>query len=211
MAMINCRFSLANRPLRALALRQEKKQNPIMSHEFSTSYVRDAEKVFRYYKHLGEGAIAQVPDEALTRCLDAESNSIALIAKHMAGNMRSRWIDFLTSDGEKPDRHRDTEFEAPPRTRAELLAMWEEGWKCVFDALAPLTESDLGRTVRIRNEPHSVMQAIQRQIAHYAYHVGQVVFVAKHCSGERWKSLSIPRGKSAEVTARVRAGAAPKP
>jgi uncharacterized damage-inducible protein DinB len=182
-----------------------------MPHEFSTSYVRDAEKTLRYYKHLAEGAIAQVPDEALTGCLDAESNSIALIVKHMAGNMRSRWIDFLTSDGEKPNRHRDTEFETPPGTRAELLAMWEEGWKCVFDALAPLTEADLGRTVLIRNEPHSVMQAIQRQVAHYSYHIGQIVFVAKHCAGERWTSLSIPRGKSAEISARVREFAVRKP
>jgi hypothetical protein len=182
-----------------------------MAHEFSTSYVRDAEKTFRYYKHLAERAIAQVPDEALTRCLDTESNSIALIVKHMAGNMRSRWIDFLTSDGEKPNRHRDMEFEAPPKSRVELLAMWEEGWKCVFDALAPLGEADLGRTVLIRGEPHSVMQAIQRQIAHYSYHIGQIVFVAKHCAGERWTSLSVPRGKSAEFTARVRERAAPKP
>ena len=182
-----------------------------MPHEFSTSFARDAEKMFRYYKHLAERAIAQVPDEALTRCLDAESNSIALIVKHMAGNMRSRWVDFLTSDGEKPNRHRDTEFEAPPKSRVELLAMWEEGWKCVFDALAPLTEADLARTVLIRNEPHSVMQAIQRQIAHYSYHIGQIVFVAKHCVGERWSSLSVPRGKSAEFTARVRERVGPKP
>lgn len=193
-----------------LALRQQKTQNPLMAHEFSTSYVRGAEKTFHYYKHLAERAIAQVPDETLTRCLDAESNSIALIVKHMAGNMRSRWIDFLVSDGEKPNRHRDTEFEAPPRTRAELLAMWDEGWQCVFDALAPLDDSDLGRTVMIRHEPHSVMQAIQRQIAHYSYHIGQIVFVAKHCAGERWTSLSIPRGKSSEFAARVREGAAPK-
>ncbi len=178
-----------------------------MPHEFSTSYVRDAEKTFRYYKHLAERAIAQLPDDGdLTVCLDPESNSIALIVKHMAGNMRSRWIDFLTSDGEKPDRNRDTEFEAPPRTRAELLAMWDEGWKCLFDALAPLSDADLGRTVLIRNEPHSVMQAIQRQMAHYSYHVGQMVFLAKHCASERWTSLSIPRGKSTEVTARVREG-----
>ncbi|MGA7856057.1 MAG: DUF1572 family protein, partial [Candidatus Acidiferrales bacterium] len=149
--------------------------------------------------------------EALTRCLDAESNSIALIVKHMAGNMRSRWIDFLTSDGEKPNRHRDTEFEAPPRTRAEVLAMWDEGWGCVFDALALLGDADLARTVLIRNEPHSVMQAIQRQIAHYSYHIGQIVFVAKHCAGESWTSLSIPRGKSSEFTAHVREGAAPNP
>jgi hypothetical protein len=181
-----------------------------MAHEFSTSYVRDAEKTFHYYKHLAERAMAQVPDEALTRCLDAESNSIALIVKHMAGNMRSRWVDFLVSDGEKANRHRDTEFEAPPESRVELLAMWEEGWKCVFDALAPLTDADLGRTVLIRRELHSVMQAIQRQIAHCSYHIGQIVFAAKHCAGERWTSLSIPRGKSSEFTVHVREGAAPK-
>lgn len=209
--MANRRIERDWRGLMTLALAKQKRQNPAMPHEFSTSYLRDAEKIFRYYKHLGEGAMAQVPDEALTRCLDAESNSIALIVKHMAGNMRSRWTDFLTSDGEKPDRHRDTEFEAPPRTRAEMMAMWEEGWKCVFDALAPLTDADLSRTVFIRSEPHSVMQAIQRQIAHYAYHVGQIVFVAKHCAGERWTSLTIPKGKSAEANARMRAGAAPKP
>lgn len=181
-------------------------ENPAMPHEFSTSYVRDAEKTLRYYKHLGERAMAQAPDDALMVCLDTESNSIALIVKHMAGNMRSRWSDFLTSDGEKPNRNRDTEFEAPPRTRAELLAMWDEGWKCMFDALAPLSDADLGRTVLIRNQPHSVMQAIQRQVAHYSYHVGQIVFLAKHCAGERWTSLSIPRGKSTDVNARARSG-----
>jgi uncharacterized damage-inducible protein DinB len=181
-----------------------------MAHEFSTSYIRDAEKTFRYYKGLAERAIAQAPDEALTACLDAESNSIALIVKHMAGNMRSRWIDFLTSDGDKPNRNRDSEFEAPPRTRAELLTMWDEGWKCLFDALAPLSDADLGRAVLIRNEPHSVMQAIQRQIAHYSYHTGQIVFLAKHCAGERWISLSIRRGKSAEFSAGVREGGALK-
>ena len=181
-----------------------------MAQEFSTAYVRDAEKTFHYYKQLAERAMAQVPDEALTRCVDAESNSIALVVKHMAGNMRSRWTDFLTSDGDKPNRNRDSEFEAPPRTRAELLAMWSDGWKCVFEALAPLGEADLGRTVLIRNEPHSVMQAIQRQVAHYSYHIGQIVFLAKHFAGERWTSLSVPRGRSAEFTARVREGGAPK-
>ncbi len=139
-----------------------------MAHEFSTSYVRDAEHMLRYYKGLGERAMAQTPDEALTASLDAESNSIAIIVKHMTGNMRSRWVDFLTSDGEKPDRNRDTEFEAPPDTRAGTLAMWEQGWRYLFDALAPLTDADLGRCVMIRSQPHSVMQAIQRQMAHYS-------------------------------------------
>ncbi|MGC2832288.1 MAG: DUF1572 family protein, partial [Candidatus Acidiferrum sp.] len=139
-----------------------------MPHQLSTSYLQDSIALFHYYKKLGERAMAQCPDEALFLTLDAESNSIAIIVKHMAGNMRSRWRDFLTTDGEKPDRHRDTEFENAPTTRAELNEMWERGWKYVFDALEPLTEADLIRTVTIRSEPHSVMQAINRQIAHYA-------------------------------------------
>ena len=153
----------------------------------------------------------QCPDEALFITLDAESNSIAIIVKHMAGNMRSRWRDFLTTDGEKPDRNRDTEFETPPTTRAQLTEMWERGWKYVFDALEPLTEADLTRTVTIRTEPHSVMQAINRQIAHYAHHVGQILFLAKHLTFTKtgkWESLSVPRGKSADMNAKVAAGKA---
>ncbi len=181
-------------------------QNRRMPLEFTTSYLKDSTDLLRYYKKLGERAIAQVPDEALTATLDAESNSIAIIVKHLAGNMRSRWTDFLTSDGEKPGRNRDTEFEAPPQTRAEILALWEASWKIVFDSLAPLTDADLSRTVLIRGERHSVMQAIHRQVAHYAYHIGQIVYIAKHCSTGRWKSLTIPRGKSADYNARVNAG-----
>jgi Protein of unknown function (DUF1572) len=153
--------------------------------------------------------MAQCPDEGLFVMLDAESNSIAIIVKHMAGNMRSRWRDFLTTDGEKPDRNRDSEFETPPKTRAELMEMWEGGWKYVFDALEPLTDADLTKTVTIRSSPHSVMQAINRQVAHYAHHVGQIVFLAKHFAtkaGKKWESLSVPRGKSAQVTAEVAAG-----
>jgi hypothetical protein len=176
--------------------------------EFTTSYVKDSVEVFRYYKSLAERAMAQVPDAALAATIDPESNSIALIVKHMAGNMRSRWRDFLTTDGEKPDRNRESEFEAPPATRAEILALWNAGWNHVFDALAPLTEADLSRTVTIRNEPHSVMQAINRQVAHYSYHVGQIVFLAKHLSSARWTSLTIPRGKSGEFNARVASGKA---
>jgi hypothetical protein len=122
--------------------------------------------------------------------------------------MASRWTDFLTSDGEKPTRNRDAEFEKPPQTRAETLALWEAAWKIVFDSLAPLTDEDLGRTIRIRGERHSVMQAINRQIAHYAYHIGQIVYIAKHFSGSRWTSLSIPRRQSADFNARVKAGLA---
>lgn len=176
--------------------------------EFTTSYLKDSTDVFRYYKKLGERAMAQVSDEALFATLDKESNSIAIIVKHMAGNMRSRWTDFLTSDGEKPDRNRDTEFEDPPKTREAVTALWEKGWKHVFDALVPLTDGDLTRRVLIRTEPHSVMQAINRQIAHYAYHVGQIVYVARHYAVEKtgeWTSLSVPRGKSAEFMAKVAA------
>jgi uncharacterized damage-inducible protein DinB len=180
-----------------------------MAHQFTTSYLTDALSVFRYCKRLGERAIEQCPDEGLFTTLDDESNSVAVIVKHIAGNMRSRWTDFLTTDGEKPDRHRDTEFEEPPVNRAELSAMWEHGWKLVFEALEPLTEADLARMVTIRTEPHSVMQAINRQVAHYSYHVGQIVFLAKHFGTKttgNWNSLSVPRKKSREFNADVAAG-----
>jgi hypothetical protein len=177
-----------------------------MALQFTTSYVADALALFRSYKRLGEGAIAQVSEAALLTVLDPESNSIALLVKHLAGNMRSRWTDFLTSDGEKPDRDRDSEFVAPPETRAELLALWERGWGCLFGALEPLGDADLARVITIRGERHSVMQAINRQVAHYAYHVGQIVFVAKHLAGPSWQSLSVPRNRSAEFNAEVAAG-----
>jgi hypothetical protein len=177
-----------------------------MAHQFSTSYVRDSIGVFQYYKKLAERAMAQCPDAALFTNLDAESNSIAIIVKHIHGNMRSRWTDFLTSDGEKPDRNRDTEFEAPPTTREELMEMWERGWKLLFGALEPLGDADLTRTITIRTEPHSVMQAINRQVAHYSYHVGQIVCVARHFAGERWQTLTIPKKKSGEFNRQVAAG-----
>jgi hypothetical protein len=180
-----------------------------MPHQFTTSYVKDSIDLFRYYKNLAERAMAQCPDAALFTPLDAESNSIAIIVKHMSGNMRSRWSDFLTSDGEKPDRNRDTEFEEAPKTRAELLELWERGWKYVFDALQPLTDADVTRTVTIRNEPHSVMQAINRQVAHYSHHIGQILFLAKHLtftSTGKWQSLSVPPGQSKQFTADVAAG-----
>jgi hypothetical protein len=180
-----------------------------MAHELITSYLRDSTNVFRYYKNLAERAITQCPDETLFIALDAESNSIAIIVKHMAGNMRSRWKDFLTTDGEKADRDRDSEFEAPPKTRAQLMEMWEGGWKYVFDALEPLTDADLTRTVTIRSKPHSVMQAINRQVTHYAHHAGQIVLLAKHFvakSGKKWESLSIPRGQSKQFAANAAAG-----
>jgi hypothetical protein len=179
-----------------------------MAHKFSTSYIEDSIALFRFYKKMAEGAMAQVTDEQLVATLDEEMNSIAIIIKHMTGNMRSRWTDFLTSDGEKPDRNRDTEFVDPPATREELLKRWNEGWDSVFHALDPLTDSDLERKVTIRAEPHSVMQAINRQIAHYAYHCGQMVFLAKHFKASEWKSLSVPRNRSAEFNRKVLAGEA---
>ena len=176
-----------------------------MALELTTSYLRDSLTLFRYYKKLAVRAMEQVPDEQLSAVLDGEMNSIAIIVKHMAGNMRSRWTDFLTSDGEKPDRNRDTEFENPPATRAALMSSWQEGWNSVFAALEPLSDSDMDRTVTIRGEAHSVMQAINRQIAHYAYHCGQIVFLAKHLQARQWKSLSVPRGKSEVFNQRVAA------
>jgi hypothetical protein len=177
-----------------------------MTHQFKTSYVQDSIDLFNYYKKLGDRAMAQCPDEGLFATLDAESNSIAIIVKHMSGNMRSRWTDFLTTDGEKPDRHRDTEFEEPPKTRAELIEMWDRGWKYLFDALTPLSDADLVRTITIRTEPHSVMQAINRQVAHYSYHVGQIVFLAKHAAADKWQALTVPKKKSAEFNKQVAAG-----
>src|SRR6266446_8626796 len=156
-----------------------------MPHQFTTSYIKDSIDLFRYYKNLAERAMAQCPDAVLFTILDAESNSIAVIVKHMSGNMRSRWTDFLTSDGEKPDRNRDTEFENPPATRTRLMEMWERGWKLLFGALEPLSDADLTRTITIRTEPHSVTQAINRQVAHYSYHVGQIVYLARHFAGEK--------------------------
>ena len=176
-----------------------------MAHQLTTSHLSDSIDLFRYYKKLAQRAMEQCPDDGLFACLDDESNSIAVIVKHMVGNMRSRWTDFLTSDGEKPDRHRDTEFEDAPKTRGELLALWEQGWKILFDALEPLTDADSSRTVTIRTEPHSVTQAINRQIAHYSYHIGQIAFLAKHFAAKsgQWEALTIPRKKSAAFNARV--------
>jgi hypothetical protein len=179
-----------------------------MAHQFLTSYLQDSLALFRHYKSLADRAMGQVTDQDLNATLDAESNSIATIVKHVAGNMRSRWTDFLTSDGEKPDRDRDNEFEAPPQSRDELTTMWEDGWRTLFSALEPLTDADLDRTVYIRTEPHSVMQAINRQVAHYSMHVGQIVFLAKHLAADRWKTLSVPRNRSQEFTRRVSAGEA---
>jgi hypothetical protein len=162
-------------------------------------WLEDVVLQFHKYKALGDGALAQVEDADFFRTLDPESNSIAIVVKHLAANLRSRWTDFLTTDGEKPDRHRDTEFERDGAdTRESLLAGWEAGWTLLFAALAPLSEKDLLAEVPIRGEPHTVMQAVHRQLTHYAYHVGQIVTLARHFAGSRWNSLSIPKGRSRE-------------
>jgi hypothetical protein len=167
-----------------------------------SAYLADALRNFRGYKKLAEDALSQTSDEDIFRLLDPEANSIALIIKHMAGNMRSRWTDFLTSDGEKPDRHRDREFEIDPSTtRAEVMQWWEEGWQKVFDAVTPLQPGDLLAKVSIAGREHTVLQAISRQLLHYAGHVNQIVLLAKHFRGAEWISLSIPKGKS-ETAAR---------
>ena len=154
-------------------------------------------------KKLADKAIEQLSDEQLHVTIDPEANSVAIIMRHMAGNMRSRWVNFLTADGEKATRMRDREFEDPGQTRAELLTEWEHGWQCVFDALTPLTDADLQRTVMIRSEPHSIYKAISRQVAHYAGHAYQILLLAKHYKGAEWKTLSIPRGQSEEFNRRM--------
>src|ERR1700721_97818 len=174
-----------------------------MALEFTTSYIQDSLSLFRYYKRLAERAMEQVSDKQLFAAIDKEANSIAVIVKHMAGNMLSRGTDFLTTDGEKPTRDRDSEFVETSTTRKELMALWEVGWTRVFAAIEPLTETDLGRTVTIRGEAHSVMQDTNRQLAHYPHHVGQIVLLAKHFACERWQSLSVPRNKSAEFNRKV--------
>jgi Protein of unknown function (DUF1572) len=171
----------------------------MMAQSLGQNYLVDALYTFRYYKQLAERAFAQISDKDFFRTIDDESNSIAVNMKHMAGNMLSRWTDFLTTDGEKPERDRDMEFMMlPETTKADMLAYWEKGWKCVFDAVEPLQPDDLTRTVTIRGQDHTVVQAINRQLAHYAYHVGQIVYLAKHFKSSEWQSLSVPKNRSAE-------------
>jgi hypothetical protein len=168
-------------------------------------YLDEAVKEFRKMKTLAERAMAQMSEAQFFRRIDGESNSIAIIVKHIAGNSRSRWTEFLSSDGEKPDRRRDTEFELETvDTKAALLERWEDGWRRVFAAIEPLRGEDLLRTVVIRGEPHTVVQAINRQLTHYAQHIGQILFLAKHLAGEKWQTLSIPRGKSEEFNAKMK-------
>ena len=158
---------------------------------------------FQKIKKLADKAIEQLSDEQLRATIDPDANSVAVLMRHMAGNMRSRWVDFLTSDGEKPDRLRDREFEDPQQRRTDLLAEWEHGWQCLFNALTPLDDADLQRTVMIRGEAHSVYKAISRQVAHYAGHAYQILLLAKHLRGPSWKTLSIPRGQSEEFNRRM--------
>jgi len=169
-----------------------------MNETLAEEYLADAIASFRSYKKLADKAIAQVTDEELFVTLDEESNSIAVVMKHLAGNMFSRWTDFLTSDGEKPDRNRDVEFVIESNTtRDDVISYWERGWKCVFDAIEPLTPADFTRRVIIRGQEHTIVQAINRQLTHYSYHIGQIVFLAKHFRSSEWQSLSIPRNRSA--------------
>lgn len=178
-----------------------------MATDIAAHYLDEARRQMRGHKRMGEAAMAQLRDENFFVTLDPESNSVAILVKHLAGNMRSRFTDFLTSDGEKPDRFRDPEFEVTAATtRADVMHWWEEGWVCVFTAIEELKPEDVMRTVTIRNEPHTVLQAINRQIAHYSAHVGQIVFLAKHLRSTDWKTLTVPRGKSEEFKT-----AAPKP
>jgi hypothetical protein len=170
-----------------------------MDDSLSKHYLSEALRSFRSYKKLAEKAFAQLDDKEFFVQLDDESNSIAVIIKHMTGNMRSRWTDFLTTDGEKPDRHRDLEFVITTETsRDELMLQWERGWQYVFDAIEPLQPDDLSRVVYIRGEEHTVLEAINRQEMHYAMHIGQLIFLAKHLKSADWKSLSIPRNSSAD-------------
>ena len=163
-------------------------------HAIASEVLGESLHNFHKYKELGESAIAQARDEDLFRTIDDESLSIALIVKHLRGNMLSRWRDFLTSDGEKPDRDRDSEFvPGEGETRETVMRWWEEGWAELFGAIGALRPPDLEKTITIRGEPHSVLQAILRQLTHYAYHVGQIVYLAKHYRGAGWESLSIPK------------------
>ena len=165
--------------------------------DLATHYLEEMKRQFRGHKRMGEAAMAQLGEKDFFVALDPESNSVATLVKHIAGNARSRFTDFLTSDGEKLDRFRDREFEVSEKTtREEVLRWWEQAWEHVFSALDSLTPEDVQRTVTIRSEPHTVMQALNRALAHYAQHIGQIVFLAKHLRSEQWRTLSIPRGKS---------------
>ena len=173
-----------------------------MTEQFIENYRKDILEAFRNYKKLAERALEQVAtDDEYFKAIDAESNSLAVIVKHVGGNLRSRWTDFLTTDGEKPDRHRDSEFVTESDTRESLTALWETGWNAVIGTLESLTPADFGKTVQIRGEDLSVLKAINRSLAHTAYHVGQIAFLAKHLRASDWETLSVPRGQSGEFNA----------
>lgn len=169
--------------------------------DLAAHYLEETARQLRGHKRMAEGAISQLSDQEFFRAIGPEANSVAVLVKHIAGNQRSRFTDFLTTDGEKPTRHRDNEFVLETNTRAEVMEWWEQGWKILFDTLSSLRPDDVTRTITIRNEPHTVLQAINRAIAHYAQHIGQIVFLAKHLRSSEWKTLSIPRGKSEEFNA----------
>ena len=169
-----------------------------MLEQIIENYLKDSIESFRNYKKMAEKAVAQVSDEEFFKTIDAESNSIAVIVKHIAGNQKSRWTDFLTSDGEKETRNRDTEFEMAGDTRESLMQFWETGWQTLFAAIEALTADDFSKFIFIRGEPHTIVEAINRQLTHYAYHIGQITFLAKHFRSTDWKTLSVPRGQSAE-------------
>ena len=169
-----------------------------MNQQIIQNYHADALESFRNYKKLAERAIEQVSDEEFFHSIDPEANSIAVVVKHIAGNLHSRWADFLTTDGEKPTRNRDLEFELAGDNRKSLMQFWESGWKTLFDNVDPLTVGDFAKTITIRGEPHTIVEAINRQLTHYAYHVGQIVLLAKHFKSADWKTLSVPRNKSAD-------------
>ena len=172
----------------------------------AAAFLDEAFRNFRGTKRLADGAMSQLRDEEFFITLDPEANSVAIIVKHLAGNMRSRFTDFLATDGEKPNRNRDQEFILDANTtREDVMRWWENGWNVVFETVKQLKPEDVGRMVTIRGEPHTVMQAIMRQFGHYAYHCGQIIFLAKHFRSSDWKTLSIPRGKSAEANAKMAA------
>ncbi|MCP9767305.1 DUF1572 domain-containing protein [Lacihabitans sp. LS3-19] len=159
-------------------------------------FLNSVKKQFEYYKLLGEKTFEQISDEQINWQYNAESNSIAIIVRHLTGNMLSRWTDFLTTDGEKEWRNRDAEFEGEIKTKAELIEVWTKGWNCLFETIEKLTEEDLEKIIYIRNQGHTVLEAFNRQLAHYPYHVGQIVFIGKMLCDESWTSLSVPRGNS---------------
>ena len=181
-----------------------------MTDSLAEHYLENVVAEFRGLKRLADRAMEQLNDEEFFRAIDPESNSVALIMKHMAGNMRSRWTDFLTTDGEKPDRHRDSEFLVEGEDRRAITEKWEAGWRTLFDALTPLKAEDAMRKVLIRREPHTVVEAVNRQLTHYGEHTGQIIFLAKHLKSSGWKTLSVPRGQSAAFNKKQEGEAQPQ-